>query len=255
MLNLAESLLGMGRTRQQLGRVQDAFAILSRLSRFRELPKDIAEETQARLGEIQLRRKKYTRARRHLAVAVKYDPDNARYHLLLARALREQDSAQWEEAAERYRQALRCDPDNLDVLTELGLLCVRLGQPEEGLKHLRRAVELRPTDPETLGKLVKGLRLAGRSEEARTEIRGAMFRNPRDGRFKQLWNGFQFRMLRREQAHQRQVTRNVAVAEPVLLPFVKFARPEVSAPQPGDVATPMTLPLPRPIAMEQRNVR
>src|SRR5689334_24150337 len=50
MLNLAEALLGMGRTRQQLGRVQDAFAILSRLSHFRDLPKDIAEETQARLG-------------------------------------------------------------------------------------------------------------------------------------------------------------------------------------------------------------
>src|SRR2546423_9428139 len=84
MLNLAEGLLSMGRTHQQLGRTRDALTVLSRLSRFRELPPGVAEETQARLGEIQLKRRKFRRARRHLTVALRYDPDNARYHQLLA---------------------------------------------------------------------------------------------------------------------------------------------------------------------------
>src|SRR5438105_2168887 len=124
MLNLAEGLLGIGRTHQQLGRVHDAFTILSRLSRFRELPQGVAEETQARLGEIQLKRKKYGRAARHLLIALRHDPDNARYHHLLAGALREQDSDQWERAAEHYRRALELDPELVESLIELGLLCV-----------------------------------------------------------------------------------------------------------------------------------
>src|SRR5437764_1569865 len=140
MLNLAESLLGLGRTHQQLGRVHDAFAILSRLSRFRELPQCVAEETQARLGEIQLKRKKFGRACRHFQVALRHDPDNARYHHLLAGALRDQDSEQWERAAGHYRRALELNPEQVESLIELGLLCVRNGQADEGLAHLERAV-------------------------------------------------------------------------------------------------------------------
>jgi tetratricopeptide (TPR) repeat protein len=106
MLNLAEGLLGMGRTYQQIGRTRDAFTILSRLSRFRELPRDVAEETHARLGEIQLQRKQYPRACRHLTIALSLDPDNPRYHRLLASALRPQGEEQWERAAAHYQRAL-----------------------------------------------------------------------------------------------------------------------------------------------------
>src|SRR3954447_2164718 len=79
-LNLVDGLLLMGRRHQQLGRARDALTILARLASFRELPREVAEETQARLGEIQLRRRKYHRARRHLAAALHHDPENARYH-------------------------------------------------------------------------------------------------------------------------------------------------------------------------------
>src|SRR5438132_542193 len=142
-LNLAEGLLSMGRTHQGLGRVHDALTILSRLSRLRELPPGVAEETQARLGEIQLQRKKYTRARRHLRVALRYDPANAHYHHLLARALAEHDSEKWERAADHYRRALELDPERVDCLTGLGLLCVKMGHADEGVEHLKQAVELR----------------------------------------------------------------------------------------------------------------
>lgn len=254
MLNLAEGLLGMGRTRHQLGRLRDAFAILSRLSRFRDLPKDIAEETQARLGEIHLQRKNYARAQRHLAIAIKHDPDNTRYHLLLARALREQDDSQWDQSAEQYRKGLDNDPENVECLTELGLLCIRMGKPDEGLNHLRRAVELKPSDAEILGKLVKGLRLAGRAEEARGEIRGAMFRNPRDRRIQQLWSSFQFRMLRREQRHRLNQGQPTPCTGPILLPFVRSTSEETPV-RPETTETRATIPLRSVAWMDRRNAR
>src|SRR5688572_29766958 len=76
MLNLAEGLLWKIRSLQHLGRCNDALSLLTRLSRLRELPRAVAEETQARLGEVQLQRKQFRRAHRHLTLALRYDPDN-----------------------------------------------------------------------------------------------------------------------------------------------------------------------------------
>jgi tetratricopeptide (TPR) repeat protein len=216
-LNLVDGLLLMGRRHQQFGRARAALTVLARLAGFRELPRAVAEETQARLGEIQLRRRKFRRARRHLAAALRYDPDNARYHYFLGAALRQQDEGQWERAAGHYRRSLELDPDRVECLTEFGLLAVRLGHADEGLRHLHRATELRPGDPDILAKQAEGLRLAGRPGEARAALWAGLFRNPRDRRFRQLWADFQFRQLRREQRQRR--AREGTDDGPVLLPF------------------------------------
>ena len=52
MLNLVDCLLARGRFLQQLGRDQDALVVLQRLAGFRQLPPQVAEETQLRLAEI-----------------------------------------------------------------------------------------------------------------------------------------------------------------------------------------------------------
>ena len=257
MLNLAEHLLGQGRTQQQLGRVHDAFTILSRLSRFRELSQGVAEETQARLGEIQLKRRKYTRAHRHLLAALRYDPENARYHHLLGNALQQQGEDQWERAASHYRQAIELDPQSADSLVELGLLNVRQGNADEGIVHLRRAVEMKPHDRAILCKLVKGLRWAGRLREARSAIRIALFRNPRDSRFQQVWNDFQFRMLRRHQQRQEGARRAGTQAGPVLLPFVRLTGEKDRTPRPvaADTIVPVTLAGRATRPLDQKNVQ
>ena len=51
-LNLVEHVLAMGRRYQELGRHRDALALFTRLSGFRELPADAAEEAQARLAAL-----------------------------------------------------------------------------------------------------------------------------------------------------------------------------------------------------------
>jgi len=222
-LNLADRLLAMGRNLHELGREHDARRILSRLACFLELSPEVAEETQVRLAEIYLRRRKFKQARRHLTAALRHRPDSAQYHFLMATALDADEKGNPERAAEHFKRVLRLEPDHREGLADYGLLAVRLGQTEEGLQYLRRLVELAPHDPEAVNQLVTGLRLANRVDEARAALLAARFRNPRDGRFLNLWNDFHFQELRREQEIVRQAGRATTTDEPVLLPFVRPA--------------------------------
>ena len=88
-------------------------------------------------------------------------------------------------------------------------------------------MEEAPEDVEALRKLVKGLRLAARPDEARSVIRAGLFRNPRHPRFRRLWQSYQFQALRRQQQSGLRAKRTVLAGEPVLLPF---RRPEGQAP-------------------------
>src|SRR4030095_10131821 len=74
-------------------------------------------------------------------------------------------------------------------------LYLQLGRTGEGVSVLRKALTLSPNDPVIIGKLVEGLCLADRAHEARDVLRAARFRNPRDARFRKVWNDFQFQQL------------------------------------------------------------
>jgi Tfp pilus assembly protein PilF len=221
-LNLVDRVLAMGRRYQEAGRHRDAVSVFTRLARFRYLPAEAAEETQARLAEIQLKRRKYRHARRHLTAALRHQPDNARYHYLLAIALQAEEGADLQRAGEHYRRALELDPGHVKCLADYGHLLLRLGQTDEGLERLRQAAEGAPGDVEVLGKLVKGLRLTGRTDEARSVLQIALFRNSRSPRFRKLWNEFRFQQARRRRETERLQCNGEAEAEqPVLLPFVR----------------------------------
>lgn len=219
-LNLVEQLLSRGRKLHELGRTGDALVVLSRLGGLRELPAEAAEETQARLGEIQLGRRKYIRARRHLAAALTHQPESAKYHRQMASAFDSPEKADEERSLEHYRQSLQCDPKQPRCLGEFGLLALRLGQVEEGLQALRRAAELAPDEPEVVGRLAEGLRQADQIEEARGVLQSARFRHPRDRRFHKLWNDFQFCCLHEAQQDAYHEDGNDTANDPMLLPFV-----------------------------------
>jgi Flp pilus assembly protein TadD len=233
-LNLVDHLLARGRRFQQIGRPHDALRVLTRLAAFRDLPAPVAEEAQFRLGELQLRRRKYPRARRHLAAALRHAPDNARYHYRLAAAFDLGRDADPARADEHYRRSLERDDTQTDCLCDGGKLALRLGQVEEGLRRLRRAAELAPDDPKVLAKVVEGLRLASRADEARSLLLAARFRHPRDARYRKLWDDFQFQHARRVQDEARRGLTSGRDDGPVLLPFV---RPEGDgAPSPPGLA-------------------
>ncbi len=242
-INLFEHLLDTGRRHHELGRHRDALVVLTRLSGCRDIPAEVAEEAQARLGELQLKRRKFVRARRHLTAALRHRPNEARYHHLMGLACQEEDRGDLERAAKHFRRSLALDATNVACLVDCGLLAIRLGRSEDGLAKLREAVTLAPDDPNVTAKLVKGLRHLGKPDEARAEVRASLFRNPRDPRFRRLWNEYQFRELRRVQHARRED--GAPTAEPVFLPFVaRAANPE--APQvrhdgPATIAPPHRL--------------
>jgi tetratricopeptide (TPR) repeat protein len=222
-LGLVDHLLSRGRHFQQLGRTHDALRVLGRLAGFRELPAAVAEEAQFRLGELQLRRKKFARARRHLDAALRYAPDNPRYHFLLARALDNDRDGDLARAAEHYRTSLALDGAQADCLCAWGALALRLNRTGEGLECLRAAAKVAPDDAKVLAKVVAGLRLANRADEARGLLLAARFRHPRDGRYWKLWNDFQFHGARRAQDAAR-LRKSLGDEGLVLLPFLRVAR-------------------------------
>jgi len=248
-LNLFDRLLALGRNYQQLHRDHEALHILGRLARLPDLPTDIAEETQARLAELNLQRKKPGRAQRHLAAALVHCPDNARYHFLIASALI-RDKKNRARAVRRYRLSLKLEPNQPACLCAYGLLLVRSGQAKRGLELLRRAAGLAPDDPAVIGKLIRGLRLAHEPAEARRVLIAARFRNPHDGRFVRLYNDFMFGRLRRAQARRDRLP-VAANDRPMLLPFVRLVgEAEAAAGEPKllrlDPASPTPAPHTKP---------
>jgi tetratricopeptide (TPR) repeat protein len=250
MLNLVDRLSAMGRNYRQVGRSQEALHIFSQLAQFRNLPAAVAEETQANLAEITLERKDYRQARRHLAAALCYQPENIAYHNMMASALDNDDDGDDQRAARHYRKSLQLDPHQPEQWSEYGLLLLRLGRTETGLKALRKAAAQAPADPEVLRKLITGLLQAEGPEEARQVLRAARFRNAGDRRFQDLWNDFQFQELhRRQQAGDFPDSRDAAGAALPILPFVcrETARSTPTGEEPFlRHDAPATLPAPHP---------
>jgi tetratricopeptide (TPR) repeat protein len=164
----------------------------------------------------------------------------------MASALEADENGNERQALEHYRMSLQLDGEQPKCLGEAGILALRLGKVTEGLKWLRRAVELAPDDPEVVERLVEALQEIGRPEEARLTLRAALFRNPRDGRFSKLWSDFHFFELREKQQTQQQARWDADLeTKPVLLPFLR----PVSAPANASgkrVRRDPAAPLPQP---------
>jgi tetratricopeptide (TPR) repeat protein len=213
-LNLCNHLLAQGRKFHTLGIEHRALRILRSLLRLREVPADVAEETQVRLAELLLKQRKFARARRHLAAALTHQEDNGQYHHLMACAIEDDRQGEPARALEHYRRCVQLDPENPYYHADAGVFALSHGHADEGLGWLRRAVELAPEDVEVVGQVVRGLQDAGQTEEARQTARAALFRNSRDRRFRQLWNDFRFQELhRRQQQQSRQRFIRGAIAE------------------------------------------
>jgi len=228
-LNLCECLLTMGRDLQGLGRLDDAARVLKRLAGFRDLPVAIAEETHARLATIRLEQAEYAQARRHLTSVLFYRPSHAPYYHQLATPLHLDPDADAGRAVRYYRQAVQLDPDQPRWWLDFGFLLLQTGKLQKGISALRKAAVIAPDDPAILSRLVEGLCLADRETEARSLLKAARFRNPRDERFRKLWNDFQFRTIHESQ-HRRP-----PVEEPVILPFVRRAGLPVTPQLPGRI--------------------
>jgi tetratricopeptide (TPR) repeat protein len=221
MLNLVDELLSRARELHQLGRREDAYDLLIRLTDIAELPDYAAEEVAIRLAEDNLRRRQFKRARQYLKIALGIQPDNGRSHYLMARALDAGAAPNTRRALEHYQVAVELEPEQPAWLCRHGMLLARLGRSREALAKLRRAAKIAPDDVRILKKAVEGMRIANAADEARQLLLAARFRNPRDGQVLGLWKDFQFQQLRKEQETARPRIMAVA-ARPIVLPFVRL---------------------------------
>jgi tetratricopeptide (TPR) repeat protein len=242
-LNFIAYLLSTGRNLRKLHQDRAALGYLTRLAALHDLPADVAEEAQALLADIHLKQRRYRRARRHLSIALLYRPESARYHYLMATSLERGRHRDEKRAAAHYQKALQFDAEQPRCLASFGLLCLRLGRTEEGLGALTRAVDLAPNDPRIVARLVKGLCRARRPREALSVLRAARFRNPRDGRFRRLYNDFLFRRLRQKQAASRRSAEAPLDSVRACLPFV---RPDAAMALPQNLRQDEAEPLPGP---------
>jgi len=223
-LNLAERLLAYGQELQRLGVTGKAEHIFTKLASFRDLPPRIACAIQAHLGELALENRRFAVARRHLGVALAFDPNNAHYHFLLATATNVDKRLGPQQALKHYRRSLRLDPNDPQSLTDYGLSALKLGHDKAGLAALGRALELAPDDPELVAEIVDGMWRQRRFSEARDIARLALFRNPRNPHFHEVWNDLRFREAQSTQERARQKRRASPPSTGArLLPFLSSA--------------------------------
>jgi tetratricopeptide (TPR) repeat protein len=245
-LNLTDRLLALGTHYRDLGRAQDAHDIFSRLLDFRTLPVEVACQAQLALAEIALKRRKFKKARRHLAAVLQAETADPHANYLMAVACREDDQGNLRRAAIYYARSLELDPTNVRCRGEYGLVLLHLGRTDEGLAHLAQAQNDAPDDIDALGRQVRGLRQAGKTEEAKQVLRRSRFRFRGDARFEKLSRDFQFQIARQEQEYARLQAEQMSDADgPVLLPFVRHEAHD-ELPRPTLLARPRIRKMPRP---------
>ena len=57
-------------------------------------------------------------------------------------------SGDFERAIEEYRQALEIEPDNVDLMSNLGVAYYNLGELDKAIVQYSRAIEIAPNDPD-----------------------------------------------------------------------------------------------------------
>lgn len=216
-LNLVQILLRRARTCHDLGLHDQAKDLFERLSTFRSLPADVAEETQLRLAELCAAEDDSFKERQHLTCALAQQPNNPEYHFRLAKAYLSDADVPEEKALPHLRAALRIEPDNPEYLATYGSLSCRLDQVEQGLRLLKKAHQLADHDLGILEQYANAFVEADRPAEARELLKTAMFRHSADRRFRDLYRDFQFRTVADDQKRMA----NIPFPDdtPVILPF------------------------------------
>src|SRR5204862_44759 len=103
---------------------------------------------------------------------------------------------------------------------------------------LQNAVNAAPDDLRVLRRYLRGMKRGKRLQQAREVLRCALFRNPRDSRYRALWNRFRFHLLQRQ---QRGTASQQLDATPCLLPFAPRIMPPRTPPPASQTVNPCGL--------------
>jgi tetratricopeptide (TPR) repeat protein len=227
-ISLFEHLLDRAERHRRHGQFRSALQLLRQLGSFADLPASLAAEAYHRSGLIYLKRRRFRQARRRFRLALGHQPASARLHFLLGLAWHHDAAGSPGKAAYHYEQSLKLDPRQPLCLAESGLLMVRAGDTELGLRLLRNAFDQSSNDRRVLRRMVRGLLLAGFPAEALKAARESLFRAPRDRRLRELYTELRLALARRDQELRAVQER----PEPAILPFVRVVAEEAEVPRP-----------------------
>lgn len=97
---------------------------------------------------------------------------------LLSRAMALHQAGNFVAAEPLYRECLALDSCNVRALSMLGLVLAQCGKPEEGVRFMRRSLELEPRQPDVLNNLGYSLQLLSRNGESLECYQRALALNP-----------------------------------------------------------------------------
>lgn len=203
VVSLARRALELAQGYLRYGRDLEALEVLTKLARLGAADPVAAEQTQVLLAEIHLRRRDYAQARRHLHVALGYQPDNAQYHFMMAMALEDDPQADPRRALYYFRKAAKLEPENAEYLAAWGYFLINQGRIRAGIRKLEKAVELAPDDAQYAQQLALGWVVLRDFEKARRVALHALFRNPDDTRLRRLWDEIRWHEARYRQRQQQ----------------------------------------------------
>jgi len=109
------------------------------------------------------------RRARLLAEAIEVDPDN--HQLLYELGLSHEERREPAEAIRRYRQAVVRRPDLTHAHERLGALLLEAGELDEARGHLEVAAAQRPTNPVTVSLLAVGFEGLHRPDDAERQLK------------------------------------------------------------------------------------
>src|SRR5579859_3941164 len=107
-------------------------------------------------------------------------------HPPLLDALADHRAGRLTAAEDAYRVLIAARPGDSAVNHHLGVLLVQTGRVEEGLSHLKSALQVNSAEPLYYFSLAKGLLAAGNPGEAGAVLKQAMQRGLADQRFDAL---------------------------------------------------------------------
>jgi tetratricopeptide (TPR) repeat protein len=219
IINLVDRLLARGRTLAAFGRRSEARHTLERLLSIPDLAPAARAEAHLLLAELSINAQHYRKARRHLAVVLALQPDNAEVYYRMAVGMDLDPTADPRRAWKLVRKALAMQPHKPAYWSAFGQLALRLRKRRTALNAFRKAAELAPAEVSVLDEIVDGLMVLSRQREALRVLRAARFRMRNDAGLERLWGRFRFICLARQQKAER-LGLTGRDGEPSLLPFV-----------------------------------
>jgi predicted Zn-dependent protease len=185
---------------------------------------DIPPEFAARVHRVAathyLNTEQFRRARQHLRVLSRLNPDCAATQFDLGHAFEADPNGCDRRAAKRYFKAVKLNASEPKYRAALGRALVRINNVKSGVKVLCKAAAAAPADPDVLSVVAEGLREAGQASMAFELLSKARFLSPNSQAIQQLWQRARFDMAREDQ-------RKIAPPEspqfgPRVVPFIRL---------------------------------